>query len=175
MKTMDTAKAFNLPLFSGFNEQQLSQLKHLMEFCSFNPDMVLFEQGSKAEYLYILVSGSVTIRYKPYDGLAINVANILPGNVFGWSAALNRLTYSSGAFTVEDSETIRLKRTDLQTLCQRFPKTGALFIDRLASVISERIKNSHYEILAMLQNNMDINSECWRRINKNAGKKRIHA
>jgi CRP-like cAMP-binding protein len=172
---MDHVSAFDLPLFTGFNEQQLTQLQHLMEFCSFDADMVLFEQGSKAEYLYILTEGSVTIRYKPYDGPALNVANILPGNVFGWSAALNRFTYSSGAITAENSKAIRIRRDDLQTLCQRYPQTGALFIDRLASVISERIKNAHHEILAMLRDNMDINSECWRRINKNAGKKRIHA
>jgi CRP-like cAMP-binding protein len=89
---MDISSALHLPLFSGFNDQQISQLQHLMEFCSFEADMVLFEQGSKAEYMYILAKGAVTIRYKPYDGPALNVANILPGNVFGWSAALNRLT-----------------------------------------------------------------------------------
>ncbi len=175
MGTMDMSSAFNLPLFMGFNEHQISQLQHLMEFCSFDADMVLFEQGSKAEYLYILAKGSVTIRYKPYDGPALNVTNILPGNVFGWSAALNRLTYSSGAITVEYSEAIRLRRNDIQTLCQKFPTTGALFIDRLASVISERIKNAHHEVLVMLRDNMDVNNDCWRRINKNAGKKRIHA
>lgn len=172
---MDISSAFQLPLFNGFSEQQISQLQHLMEFCSFEADMVLFEQGSKAEYMYILTTGAVTIRYKPYDGPALNVANILPGNVFGWSAALNRLTYSSGAITIENSEAIRIRGKDLQTLCQRYPNTGALFIDRLAGVISERINNAHHEILAMLRDNIDINSECWRRISKNAGKKRIHA
>ncbi len=145
-----------------------------MEFCSFNAGMVLFEQGSKAEYLYILVTGAVTIRYKPYDGPALTVANIFPGNVFGWSAALNRSIYSSGASTAEACEAIRIGRDDLQSLCERFPETGALFIERLAAVISERIKNAHCEILALLQNNIDINSECWRRINQNAGQKGIH-
>lgn len=172
---MKNIKTLNLPIFSGFSEQEIDQLQRLMEFCSLKADMVIFQQGAKADYFYILISGVVSIRYKPYDAPELTIANILPGNVFGWSAALNRLTYSSAAITQTDCEAVRIRREDIQNLCQRFPKTGAIFIDRLASVISERIQNSHQDILVMLSNSMDSNSECWRRINKNGNKKRIHA
>ena len=165
----------NLPIFKGFTEQQISQLEPLMDFCSFESDVIIFEQGAKADFFYILVTGAVTIHYKPYDGPPLAIANIQPGGVFGWSAALDRRTYSSAAISTAKIEAIRIRREDIQSLCQRFPNTGALFIDRLASVISERIKNSHHEIVAMLSNNMELNSECWRRINKNGKTKTIHA
>ncbi len=167
--------AFNLPLFTGFSELELNQLEPLMEFCLLKKDMVIFEQGAKAEYFYILTSGKVMIRYKPYDAPELTIANILPGNVFGWSAALNRLTYSSAAITQADSEAMRIRREDIQCLCQKFPKTGAIFINRLAGSISERIQNSHQDILTMLSSTMDSSSECWRRINQYGNKERIHA
>ena len=51
-------------------------------------DTHVFEQGQLSDYLYILTSGKVIIRYKPYDGPPLTVATIGPGGVFGWSAAL---------------------------------------------------------------------------------------
>ena len=95
-----------------------------MTFCSFSKDMVIFEQGNKAEYIYILVKGEVAISYKPYDGQPIVVARIHPGNVFGWSSsALNRDTYSSAALAVVESEAIRINARSLQTLCDTCPNT----------------------------------------------------
>lgn len=154
----------DLDLFKGLKKSQLDQLKHLMEFCSFPADMVIFDQDANADYLYILVKGEIAIRYKPYDGPPLIISRIFPGNVFGWSSALNREFYNSAAISVVESDALRIKGINLQNLCDTCPVTGAIFMDRLAGVISERIKHSHHEILALLSNGMDTQSECWRRI-----------
>lgn len=154
---------FNLSqfaLFTGFSDPQINQLKTLMEFCSQPANMVLFEQGARTIYLYFLLDGEVTIHYKPYDGPSLIIAKIIPGNVFGWSAALNRNTYSSSAITNNDCKFLRIKNSNLTGLCNRFPETGTLFLDRLANVISERIENSNQEIRLLLRNGMDANGDC---------------
>lgn len=147
-------------LFCDFSERQINQLITLMEFCSQPSNMVLFEQDARTEYLYFLLEGEVTIHYKPYDGPSLIIARIMPGNVFGWSAALNRNTYSSSALTKTDCKFLKIKSSNLTGLCNRFPETVALFLDRLASVISERIENTNQEIRLLLRNAMDVNGEC---------------
>lgn len=171
---MDYLQLTQFDIFKGLKSSQIEQLKPLMNFCSFSKDMVIFEQGNKAEYIYILVKGEVAISYKPYDGQPIIVARIHPGNVFGWSSALNRDTYSSAALSVIESEAIRIHGTSLQTLCEICPNTGAIFLDRLAGVISDRIRHTHHEILALLSNGINTDSECLRRILSNGRKKGIH-
>jgi CRP-like cAMP-binding protein len=148
------------PLFSGFSDQQINQLLAIMEFCSQPANMVLFEQGVRTEYLYFLLEGEVTIHYKPYDGPSLIIAKIIPGNVFGWSAALNRNAYSSSALTKTDCKFLKIKSSNLTGLCNHFPETGALFLDRLVSVISERIKNTNQEIRLLLRNGIDVSGEC---------------
>lgn len=157
---MENIQLSKFSLFNGFSDQQINQLKQLMEFCSLPPDMVLFDQGARTEYLYILLEGEVSIHYKPYDGPSLIISRILPGNVFGWSAALNRDVYSSSAKTNCKCSVYRIKNSQLSGLCSRCPETGALFLDRLASEVSERNENSHQEIHGLLRNGIDVNSEC---------------
>ena len=156
---MENYQLTQFALFNGFSDHQLFQLKQVMEFCSLPADMVLFEQGSLAEHLYILLDGEVAIYYKPYDGPSLVIAKVLPGYVFGWSAALNRKGYSSSAKTVRDSTAFRIKKNTFSSLCDHCPDAGTLFLDHLASAISERIENSYPEMLLILRNGMDRNCE----------------
>jgi len=157
---MENFRLTQFTLFNCFSDQQINQLKTLMEFCSQPSNMVLFEQGARTDYLYFLLEGEVSIYYKPYDGPSLVIAKIFPGNVFGWSAALNRNAYSSSAITKTECKYLRIKSSNLSGLCNRFPETGTLFLDRLASVISERIENSNQELHLLLRNGIDVNGEC---------------
>jgi CRP-like cAMP-binding protein len=156
---MENDQLFQLAIFNGFSEQQLNQLIHLMEFCSLPADMVLFEQGMPAEYLYILLEGEVAIHYKPYDGPPLVIAKVAPGGVFGWSAALNRRLYSSAAKTTKACSAFRMKSCAFSNLSEHCPETGVLFLDHLASAISERMEHSHQEMVLLLRSGMDTNSK----------------
>lgn len=104
-----------------------------------------------ARYLYILLEGEVNVHYKPYDGPVLTVARILPGGVFGWSAALRREVYSSGALAVEPSKVYRMSGTDLQVICKLYPETGTIWLDHLAGVIAERLSSKHSQVLNILR------------------------
>ncbi len=155
-----------LSLFDGFSEAQLSNLFKLLEMRRYEKDQLIFEQGQKADYLYILLKGDVSIRYKPYDGPPLTVARITPGGVFGWSTAMGRTVYTSAAVAVSELEVLRISGQRLQHLCEDCPDTGAALLERLASGIAERLRNTHSEILNILSLGMDLNQECLRRINQ---------
>jgi CRP-like cAMP-binding protein len=172
---MDNQELISLPIFNGFNPHQIQQIKPFMEFCSFPPDMVLFEQGDRADNFFILTAGEIALHFKPYDGPPLVIAKITPGGVFGWSAALQRATYSTAAVTISEIRTIRIKARNLQTLCVNDPETGALFLDRLVGVISDKLQGSHQEILNLFSFGMNLNSDCKRRMNRNGSENRIYA
>ena len=140
----------DLTIFSGLDAHHVSQLSPYMIESHFLKDQVIFQQGQPAENLYILITGEVVIHYKPYDGPPLTVARIEPGGVFGWSSALARDVYTSGATAVEDSCVLRIRGANLHELCQKYPETGMVLLDRLAGVIAERLRNTHTEILGIL-------------------------
>jgi CRP-like cAMP-binding protein len=156
-----------ISLFQGLNPVQASLLQPLMEPCEFPENTVVFEQGEAAQYLYILVRGEVLVRYKAYDGPVITVAHVGPGGIFGWSAALGRPMYTSGAICTADCQAYRITGRALHHLCNQNPDSGMIILERLADVIAERLSSTHSQVLEMLTQSPDSNGECLRRISRN--------
>ena len=167
MNSMFRQDFAQLSIFSGLNDEQISQLSPYMVECHFKRNQVIFEQGQRADHLYILLAGEVTVNYKPYDGPALTVARIEPGGVFGWSAALGRDIYTSGAVAVQDSLAYRMRGNNLAVLCDQHHDTGMILLDRLAGVIAERLRGSHTQVLGILSQGIDVDGNCLRRMNNN--------
>ncbi len=154
-----------LEVFQGLSEAQLELLDSMFERVHFDPDELIFDQGQPARYLYILVSGEVVIRYKPYDGPALVVSRIPEGGVFGWSTILSRRVYTSGAVAVQESTAFRISEVRLHDLCIQQPETGAILMEHLANAIAER-RITRSPILDLLSSRVD-NEDCSRRKQEN--------
>jgi CRP/FNR family transcriptional regulator, cyclic AMP receptor protein len=142
-------------IFAGLDGNQISQLSPFMVECQIPKDYVVFVQGQPAEYLYILLTGEVVVRYKPYDGPPLNVAHIQPGGVFGWSAALRRDLYTSDAIAMQDSTAYRIRGSSLHVIHAKYPETGQILLERLASVIAQRLQSTHSQVLGILTQGME--------------------
>jgi CRP/FNR family transcriptional regulator, cyclic AMP receptor protein len=159
-----------LSIFQGLNGEQLKLMDSLLDLRAYSRDQVIFEQGQVADHLYILLTGEVVVRYKPYDGPPLTVAHITSGGVFGWSAAMMREIYTSAAICVTDCEVYRLSGQQLRSLCECNPDAGAIVLERLAGVITERLTDTHNQILSILSQGMDLDNDCGTRTNENGRK-----
>lgn len=143
--------------FRGFSAQQLALLKPLFAACQCEEGDLLFEQGDVAEILYIVVRGEVVVRYKPEDGPEIIVARVRPGGIVGWSAALGSRHYTSGAICSADTELLCVRGADLRRLCNQYPETGVVVLERLADVIAERLHSTRHEVVTLLRQGLITN------------------
>lgn len=150
----------HLTIFEGLDSAQIELLSPYFEEMRLSEGGTIFEQGEVADCLYILLEGEVEVRYKPYDGPPLTVAHITPGGVFGWSAALGRQVYTSGALAWSDCLMVRVRKDSLRRLCECNPQTGGVLLDRLAGVIAERLRNTHATILQMLSQGIDTSGNC---------------
>jgi CRP-like cAMP-binding protein len=147
-------------IFKGFSEPQIDWLAGLFEQVVYHHNDLIFDQGDPADYLYVLATGNVIIRYKPYDGPALTVATIDPGCIFGWSAVLGRPAYTSFALALEDSEAYRLSSCRLRSICDDYPEVGALLVKQLADMVNQRHPQTQNEILHILRISIDQNDNC---------------
>jgi CRP-like cAMP-binding protein len=141
----------NLSIFQSLTGSQLSLLRVLFLPCDFYADSKLFAQGDPAEYLYVVVNGEVVVNFKPDDGPSIIVSRVHSGGIVGWSAALGSRHYTSEAVCVTYTQLLRVRGVDLRELCQRHPETGIVILDRLATVIAERLHSSHALVVSLLE------------------------
>jgi CRP/FNR family cyclic AMP-dependent transcriptional regulator len=156
---MNLEKYSQLSFFIGLNPDDIQLLGPFFAPQTWVAGTIIFEQGDFAEYLYLVISGEVTIRFKPPDGPLMTVTRVQPGGIFGWSAAMNNPSYTSGAVCALDSEVLRIRGTDLRTLCEKHPELGKVILDRLAGVIAERKRSQQVQVSSILANGMRTSSK----------------
>ncbi len=148
---MGTYTYHNLFLFRNLSSRHLELISPLFIPCEFSADSILFDQGDPAENLFAVVVGEVVVNFKPDDGPSITVARVQPGSIVGWSAALGSRRYTSSAMCTIDTQLLRVRGDDLRRLCLQHPETGTIILDRLATVIAERLHSTHDLVLSLLQ------------------------
>ena len=151
---MNLEKYTHLAFFSGLSAADIQLLAPFFAPQTWVAGTVVFEQGDYAEYLYLVASGELAIRYKPDDGPMMNVTHIQPGGVFGWSAAMGNPTYTSGAVCALDSEVLRIRGTDLRMLGEKHPELGKVILNRLSAIIAQRQLSQQSRVNSMLANGM---------------------
>ena len=145
-----------LILFKNFSLDQRALLRPLFLLRYLPVGTELFKQGEQAEYLYVVVEGEVHIHYKPEDGPELSVARIQSEGVVGWSAVIGRTQYTSSAVCVTDCQLLCARSQDLRQLCEDHPETGKRLLERLTALVSKRLRDSHKEVMALLEQGLHV-------------------
>jgi CRP/FNR family cyclic AMP-dependent transcriptional regulator len=151
---MNLEKYSHHAFFTGLQAADIQLLAPFFAPQTWVAGTVIFEQDDYAEYLYLVVSGEVTIRFKPHDGPMMTVTRVQPGGIFGWSAAMNNPAYTSGAVCSLDSEVLRIRGTDLRAICEKNPELERIILDQLSGVIAERKKIQQGSVSSILASGM---------------------
>lgn len=151
---MNLEKYSHLAFFSGMKTADIQLLEPYFAPQTWVAGTVIFQQDDYAEYLYLVVSGEVTIHFKPHDGPIMTVTRVQPGGIFGWSAAMNNPAYTSGAVCSLDSEILRIRGIDLRAICEKHPDLGGIILNRLAAVIAERKQSRQGQVTTILASGM---------------------
>ena len=141
-------------LFRELDESQINILTPLFEAFSCQAGTVILLQGTEADYLYLLISGTVEMSFKPYDGTSFTLSYVEKGGLFGWSAVVGSEKYSSSAIAVEDVEAFRVRGSALRKFCLEHPEAGVDILERLADGVSVRWRNAHEQIKSLIVQGM---------------------
>ena len=136
----------------------LELLDPLFESFSCQPGTVIFQQGDRAEFLYLVVDGNVDMSFKPHDGTPITVSHVGKGGFFGWSAVVGSDTYTSTAIAIKDVEALRVQGSELRKFCVEHPEAGKNILERLADAVSSRWKDAHEQVKSILYQGMTVKS-----------------
>lgn len=158
--------------FKLFHDLRASDLELLSQYTTalhFPAGSILVEQFEPAKYIFLVTSGEVEIRYKPYDGPEITISNVKEGSVIGWSAVLGHANYTATAIARTDANALMIWGDGLRDLLQKKPESGQRVIDRLAQSVSTRWDNAKSQVESMLQESRGLSVESTKK--KKRGKK----
>lgn len=143
-----------VPAFEDLDDEYVDLLKPLFEPFSCYAGAIVLLQGAPADYLYLILKGTVEISFKPHDGNPITISHVKQDDWFGWSAMVGSEKYTSSARAIEELETIRMHRNELRKLCIEQPEVGKVVLEHLANNVSSRWKDAHKQVKSILAKGM---------------------
>ena len=140
------------PLFKDVSPDVLEKIAAICEELTFSEGQTIFREGEKAEKLHFLIKGSVALRVnimtKPESVTVSFVAKSY--ECFGWSGLVSPHFYTASAFCEENCEIMTVSGNELLQILAENTEAGFLVMHRVASLVSDRLRNSRQALLKTL-------------------------
>lgn len=128
-----------ITLFNTLSDGELKELAPYISRSVVKKREVIFSEGDPSDWLYIVSEGKVKITKLSQDGKEIILEVIQPLDFFGAIAILKGFPYPANAVAMEDSKVLKISRTNLMRVLDRFPN----LMYCMALQLGERMKGSH--------------------------------
>ena len=87
----------------------------------FRKKRAYFLRGDPSDWLYIVTKGKVKITKLSQSGRELILEIISPMDFFGGVAVMRGFPYPANAIAMEDSEALKISRSNLMRILDRFP------------------------------------------------------
>jgi CRP/FNR family transcriptional regulator, cyclic AMP receptor protein len=125
----------NVDFLQGLEEGELKSIAQFFEEEVVEGGVTLCEEGEKADRLYVLEQGKVSIRSK--TGRQYDI--VTPGKIVGWSFLVPPFLYTASVTTLTPSKLLVIKSPDFYYLIHKEPRMGMKVVSNLAQVIASRL------------------------------------
>jgi CRP-like cAMP-binding protein len=126
----------NVDIFEGLNDEELKTAAHFCQEESVGGGVTLCEEGARADKLFILEEGSVSMRLTSGSHYGIRT----PGKILGWSFLVPPNRYTATAVTDGPCKLLVIKSPDFYDLIHKEAKLGLTIMDNLSKIVASRLK-----------------------------------
>jgi len=126
-----------VPDFADLDDATLLRIVGASTNLFYPAGSVVFEPGSPAEALYVVLSGEIRI-FDQADGSEVEVSRVRSGDSFGEFSMLMGTEHSKTAQATEDSELMVIPRESFRQVLAEAPDLDAKFQRRLQERLSVR-------------------------------------
>jgi len=139
-------------------DEMLDKLIPITELLYFDKRELIFRQGEKSQYFYMLKEGKVILEQRITDKIAVSVSAIKPGNSFGWSAMLDGEEYSIDAVCAEPCKVFSFREEKIKALFEEDHSMGFIMSQRLLHILKKRYDIRTEQFLKTLRHHPEISS-----------------
>ncbi len=135
-----------IELFKGIDFEIMSKIANICSEESYSKGIVMFRNDQRAEYLYILIKGTVYLEVR--DGGRITYSINEPGEIFGWSSMFESGRYTASSICATNLKVVKINKDKLNKILNEHPNAGIRILRRLGSVSSKRLSNAYHDLLS---------------------------
>lgn len=139
----------SIGLFESLTDEQIEMMQTYTEVVDFTSGEKLFQVGSEAKNMYVLLEGKVSIQVQ-LSSRPENMSIVVlqkPGQLVGWSGLMGGAHYSASGVCLEESRLLRIDGRQLLQTLEQNTEAGFKVMYEIATVISQRLRNLQSVVL----------------------------
>jgi len=126
--------------FSGLDDAAIDFLSAHAARQKVERGKVLFHQGDHATQFFLLLTGHLSLGIPALEGPALELQDLGPGQIAGWSWLLPPNIWSFQARARTDIELLAFDGTAVLAHCEENPAFGYALVKRFSALMSERLQ-----------------------------------
>jgi CRP-like cAMP-binding protein len=148
-------------LLQDLTDSMLEKIQPLAEERDYQNREVIFREGEKALFFYMLYRGKVLLEVEASESIMISLGSVKPGFSFGWSALLPDSNYTAYAICTEPSDVIMTRGDKLLALMDQDHHLGYLVMRGVVRILKRRLERRTNQFLKTLRQHPDIREPFW--------------
>jgi CRP-like cAMP-binding protein len=125
----------------------LDQIAKIARVLDLNEGEFVFRQGDAAQYVYLLVYGSVSLEICAAGSGCQQILTLGPGELLGWSSMLEQLCYTARARALATTQLVEISVAQLLVICDRDPQFGYRLMRQVAIALAKRLSGTRMQLL----------------------------
>lgn len=110
-------------------------------------DEVLFQHGERAGHFYLVRSGHLSVEIPAIEGPALELQDLNPGDVVGWSWLIAPHRWSFQARATTPTEVLQFDGGMVLAHCEDDPRFGYALLKRFSALMSERLRLARQKMM----------------------------
>jgi len=140
----------NSEVFDGLSDDELAPIAKMATEASYQAGEEIFAENDEARYLYVVTEGRVQVLINVGRGRQVVVDTVTRDGSFGWSALVPPYFYTGGAKCSEPTRVVAIPGDELRALCMDNCRICHTIMERLASIISARLKDTRLQLISLM-------------------------
>ena len=152
------------PFFSGLNFDQITALARVADEVTVETGHYFFHEGDRLRKLFLVMEGKVDVAVSITDRNHVQdvaeqivgnfitedvtVSSVRPGQLFAWSALIPPYVSTASAKAVTPNRVLAFDSEDLFKIFEEDRNLGYLMLQKVASVLRQRLRDSRIQSLA---------------------------
>jgi CRP-like cAMP-binding protein len=133
------------------SQAQIEHLTSISTYVTFSEGATIFREGDASDLVYLIETGEVELMTQVPGHGQVSIINLGPGELLGWSSLFPPERKTAGAKTIAPTTVIAINATQLRELCQEDRDLGYLIMQRVAEIISNRLRSARSMLLDMFE------------------------
>jgi CRP/FNR family transcriptional regulator len=139
-----------MDIFEFLKLDELEDIAKLARIEEYNQGDFIFKEGDRAEKIYMVLEGRVSIEIMVYPGKRVSVYTITKGTFFGYPSLLRTRKFTTYAHCLDKVKVVSIVADELvEKVFKEDCRRGYLVIKRVAELIAEKLADTRAQLLSL--------------------------